>query len=79
MYLLSESFLHNDTFIVLNRIENHARSFWEVGYQLFNILIQAKALDIRYQAALLNEIERKTIQDIGINDPIAIVALQVNP
>jgi hypothetical protein len=59
MYLLSESFLHNDTFIVLNRIENHARSFWEVGYQLFNILIQAKALDIRYQAALLNEIERK--------------------
>jgi hypothetical protein len=75
MYLLSDSFHQNDTFIVFNRLEHHARSSWEVGYQLFNLLMQAKAFDIGYHAALITEFERKTFQDIGILDPIAVVSL----
>jgi hypothetical protein len=74
-YLLSESFEQKDTFIVLNRTDDHARSFWEVGYQLFYILIQAKALDLHYQASLLNEEKRETVEDTGIRNPVAIVAL----
>jgi hypothetical protein len=61
--------------IVIGRNEGFGRSLWEVGYQLFNILVQAKALDVSYEAAILNEDQRRVLVDIGIADPIAIIMI----
>ncbi len=68
-------FSFNDNMIVLGRNENLNRSLWEVGYQLLNILLQAHALDMSYEAALLDEGQKTVLRTIGIKDPVAIVAL----
>ncbi len=72
---LKKSFSFNDKLIVLGRNENLNRSLWEVGYQLLNILLQAHALDMSYEAALLDEDQKTVLRTIGIKDPVAIVAL----
>jgi len=46
-----------------------------VGYQLLNILLQAHALDMSYEAVLLDEGQKTVLRTTGIKDPVAIVAL----
>jgi hypothetical protein len=72
---VKESCLPRGRGIIIGRNEGFGRSLWEVGYQLFNILIQAKALDISYEAAILDEDQRRVLEDIAIMDPIAIISL----
>lgn len=75
LYQLKSSFSLNDKFIVLGKNENFNRALWEVGYQLLNILLQAKALDIPYEAALLDENQKNVLRNIGIKDPVAMITL----
>lgn len=72
---LKSSFSPNRRFIVLGKNEGFARALWEVGYQLLNLLLQAQALDIPYQAALLDEAQRTLLSGVGVHDPIAIFAI----
>ena len=75
MYKLEKLFPSNKNLIVLGKNENFNRSLWEVGYQLLNMLLQAHALDMPYEAALLDEDQKSALRNIGIKDPVAIVAL----
>lgn len=72
---LSRLFSPHRKFIILGKNEHFARALWEVGYQLLNLTVQARGLDIGYQAALLDETQKKILGDIGIHDPIAILAI----
>jgi len=72
---LRKSFSFNDKLIVLGINENFNRSLWEVGYQLLNMLLQAHALDMPYEAVLLDEDQKVIVKNTGIEDPVAIVAL----
>jgi hypothetical protein len=72
---LKEAYPTSERGIVIGRNESFGRSLWEVGYQLLNILVQARALDIHYEAAILDENQRRVLGDIGIADPIAIILL----
>ena len=72
---LKKSFSVNEKFIVISINEHFNRTLWEVGYQLLNILLQARALDISYEAALLDEEQRNILINAGVHDPIATIAL----
>jgi hypothetical protein len=72
---LKEAGLTSERGIVIGRNEAFGRSLWEVGYQLLNILVQARALDIPYEAAILDENQGRVLGDIGIADPVAIILL----
>jgi hypothetical protein len=72
---LSGSLPPFDTLIVIGTNEDHCRSLWEVGYQLLNILVQAKVLDIPYDAALLDENRKRIFRSMGIRNPMAIIVL----
>jgi hypothetical protein len=75
LHQLRELFPLNDRFIIIARNEDTNRSLWEVGYQLLNILIQAKALAVRYEAALPDENRKSLLAEAGIKEPVAIVML----
>jgi hypothetical protein len=70
-----ESFSAFRALIVMGKNENFARALWEVGYQLLNMLLQARSLDIPYRSFLLNETEKQNLAKIGITDPVAVLAL----
>ena len=72
---LKKSFSINEKFIVISINEHFNRALWEVGYQLLNILLQAKALDISYEAVLLDKNQKNIVRNMGINDPVAIITL----
>ena len=73
---LIKVFPSHKCFIVLGKNEPFARALWEVGYQLLNLLLQAKALDVVYQAILFDEAQRKTFGSVGLKHPVAAVALR---
>lgn len=73
--LLATQYKLNHYYIVLNKKESPARSLWEIGYQLMNLLVQADALDISYQAVLLNNSQKELFNKMGINDPVALLVL----
>jgi hypothetical protein len=74
---LSKSFQSNNCFFIIGRNKHFAEGFWEVGYQLLNLLIQAHALGVAYHAALLDETHKNMLNRLPINDPTAILALQI--
>lgn len=73
---LSKSFQSKDCFIIIGRNKASAEGFWEVGYQLLNLLIQAHALGLAYHAALFDETYKNMLSKTSINDPIAMLALK---
>jgi hypothetical protein len=73
--ILESQYRPNNYFIVLNKNKDMASSLWEIGYQLLNLLVQAFALDISYQAVLLDENQKEIFKKIGINNPVALLAL----
>jgi hypothetical protein len=66
-------------FVVLGRNENSGRVLWEIGYQLLNLMLQAKSLGLKYRAVLLNENQRETFKNGGIRDPIATLSILMEP
>lgn len=62
--------------MVFARNEDSARAYWEVGYQLLNAILQAAALDLSYQAILLDETQKALIESAGIRTPVAALALR---
>ena len=72
---ITHLFPNKKYFIVITRNEDIDKAYWETGYQLLNILLQAKSLDISYRALLLNEEQIKTFQMTGVENPVAAVML----
>ena len=72
---MPKSFSADRALIVMGKNENFARALWEVGYQLLNMLLQARSLDIPYRSFLLNETEKQNLAKIGVADPVAVLAL----
>lgn len=60
---------------VLWAARGRTRVFGEVGYQLLNAILQAAALDLRYQAILLDELQTALVESAGIKTPEAALAL----
>ena len=61
--------------IVLNKNDAMARALWEIGYQLMNLLAQARALEVKYEAVLLDENQKRLFAAIGIPGPVALFAI----
>lgn len=72
---LTEQFPQKRHFIIIACIDTHARAYWEVGYQLYNMLAQASALDVGYTASLLEEDVIGGLKRIGLDDPVAVLAV----
>lgn len=72
---LVSSFSSHHRFIILGKNEDFARALWEVGYQLLNLLLQAHALGIPYQATLLDETKKTIVERMGVREPVAMVAI----
>jgi len=73
---LLESFSPFNCFIVLARIDMHTRSLWEVGYQLFNLMLQAYSLGLSYKAVPLDVKKKEIFIATGIKNPAALFLLQ---
>ena len=61
-----------EIYIILCQNDDYARSFWSIGYQLMNLLVQAETLDISYKASLMRYVEISKFEKIGIPRPSAI-------
>lgn len=70
--ILSTHFdLSKSNYIILGKNENSGRAFWEIGYQLLNLLLQAQALNLVYEAILLDKKQKEVMQSVGLKDPVA--------
>jgi hypothetical protein len=67
--------LNHNCHIILSRNEKSGRALWEIGYQLINILLQAKALEIETFPALIDDKKRYRLKDMGISDAWCIVSM----
>ena len=72
---LLESFAGRNGLIVIGKHEDHGRALWEAGYELLNMLLQAKSLDLSYRAHLLNEAQKIAVAKTGIDDPVAVLSV----
>jgi hypothetical protein len=72
---LKELFPRSDGLVTIGKNEESSRSLWEVGYQLLNMLTQAKAMDVHYDTALLDNSQKWLLAEIGISEPVAAVLL----
>jgi hypothetical protein len=72
---LLTTFSANYGLIVLGKNEDFGRALWEIGYQLLNLMVQACALNISYQSILLDEKQKNYFRNIGINEPVALLAI----
>ncbi len=59
-------------FIMLTQNESHDRAAWEVGYQLLNLLLQARVLNLSYKAILPDEGQKKLFEKHHLNALAAI-------
>jgi len=73
--LLTDHYKSSNCFIVLSRNENKDLVYWEIGYQLLNLMLQADSLGVGYYACLLDEKQKKPFLVSGVKDPVAVVAL----
>ena len=62
--------------VVFGRNEDTGRSYWEVGYQLLNAMLQVHSLNVTYEAFLLDHSQRDLFERIGVERPAAAVALK---
>lgn len=72
---LTEHFPSHSGYIILGKNEEFARSLWEIGYQLLNLMLQAKTLDIKYKASILTEKQKTIIELLGVKNPVAILSI----
>jgi len=72
---LLKIFPQKKKFIFIGRNDDYARATWEIGYQLINLLLQAKVLDVAYQTILLDETLQKLLESTGIRKPVALLAV----
>ena len=70
-----EFFPNYGNIIILGRNDDNARAFWEIGYQMLNIMVQAYALQVSYHAELLDEAQKSTLRSIGIEEPVALLTV----
>lgn len=68
-----------DGFVLLGRNETSGRALWEIGYQLLNIMLQAKSLGLKCRAVLLDDRQRNIFVHAGIKDPIALLSILMEP
>lgn len=73
---IRETFSNWNSFIVVSTNDSHARSLWETGYQLLNIIVQAHALELSYQVFLPDNKMKSVIKSAGVQNPAAIIGLQ---
>lgn len=65
----------SEQIIILTTNESSGRAYWEIGYQLLNILVQAYALDLDYRAILLDDGQGEIGNLLKVSPPIAAVCL----
>ena len=68
-------FSFSNCLIVIGKNEKFARAFWEVGYQLLNLMLQAQALELAFKAILLDKNRIKALRTVGITDPVSAFLL----
>ena len=73
--IISSQISPKNCFIILAKNESKARSAWEIGYQLFNMMLQAHVLNISYEAILLNKQQKDIFDNIGVSDAAAVLAI----
>jgi len=64
-----------DTAIILCRNENTGRAFWEVGYMLENMFLQARGLGICYESKIFETEEISQLFELGVNKAVAAMLL----
>jgi len=74
-YLPAHQQKSGNSIIVLNRNLSEGRAYWEIGYQLLNLMLQAQSLELHYAALLLEEHQKIPFQAAGIKDPVAAISL----
>ena len=60
-------------------MKGQAGALWEIGYQLTNIILQARSLDINAVPKLFDADMRKELAPIPIENPWAVVSLWMAP
>ena len=64
-----------DNLIIFATSDEFARAHWEIGYQLLNIILQAKVLNIYYDIKLFNKKRRTELHKIGIKNALVGLAI----
>ena len=62
------------TCILISVNRDYACAWWEAGYILLNLLVQATALDISYEAALVNDACSQSFKNARIEKAAVVVA-----
>ena len=75
---IAEIFSGYDACILLKKNQNTKHVGWEIGYQLLNLLLQSRSLEISYRASLLEIETKRKLANSGINNASAILSLKVD-
>jgi hypothetical protein len=62
-------------FIVLEANESSLLAYWEIGYQLLNLLLQAQSIKLGYRSILLDSDQRNVFQKAGLKMTAALLCL----
>lgn len=70
--------LNHNCHIILSSNEKSGKAYWEIGYQLINIILQANANEIDVLPTLLHHNKQEKLQELGVNNACAIVSMQID-
>ena len=62
--------------LILGTNERSGRAFWEVGYQLLNVTLEAEALGLSYRVIMIEEGQRQMMREIGVRNATALVVFE---
>jgi len=63
-------------FIIMEANELSLLAYWEIGYQLLNLLLQAQSIKLGYRSILLDSDQRNVFQKAGLKMPAALICLR---
>lgn len=61
--------------VLIRRNDNHARAFWEIGYEALNIILQATALEISYNLVFPNDNQKKILEQYGMDEIEVVISI----
>ena len=73
---LIKPFPFHNSFIVIGKNIDFATALLEVGYQLLNLVLQAQALGLGYEAVMLDENQKEIFRSVGIKDSVCTFSLR---
>ena len=65
----------NDCYFIFYRNDNYNRAFWEIGYELYNTILEANAFDIPFKIKIVSEQMKRKLHNNKIGIPEVVIEI----